>query len=103
VKFQIVLIDLTHNTKLAIDLMESLFDVHVVTTVNEAIDLKYKKRRYDFDIIVVNINATRESEDKRVSSNVQIFKEIRALDTKNRFFEAEIRNKNDEIDNLKLK
>lgn len=76
VKFQIVLIDLTHNTKLAIDLMESLFDVFIVSSLNEAIELKNKKRKQEFDIILVNLHLYKEPDEKYLNS-VAIIKEIR--------------------------
>jgi len=79
VKFQIVLIDLTHNTKLAIDLMESLFDVFTVSSLNEAVELKNKKRKQEFDIILVNLHLHKESDDKYLNS-VAVIKEIRELE-----------------------
>ena len=82
-KFQILLVESSYNSKLSIDLMESLFDVIVVTSVNEALDLKNKNRRYDFDIILVNLNISKDSDDKRTSSNIQTLKDIRALDAFN--------------------
>lgn len=78
-KFQILLVESSYNSKLSIDLMESLFDVFVVTSVNEALDLKSKNRRYDIDIMLVNLNVSREHEDKRTSS-IQTLKDIRSLD-----------------------